>query len=144
MNPNGHILGVVNTLSKKLRRFCDQSLAEMGLTGTQGRVLCYIFLASQWQDVYQRNIEEIFEIRRSTATGILKLLERDGYINRISVVADARLKKIILTGKSAALQSMVVQEVDRIDALIRRGLSDEEIATYIHLTERICENLPVE
>ena len=72
------LIGVINKLSKKIRRYCDRNASEMGLTGTQGRVLCYIFITSQWQDIYQRDIEDVFEIRRSTATGILQMRERDG------------------------------------------------------------------
>ena len=104
------LIGVINKLSKKIRRYCDRNASEMGLTGTQGRVLCYIFITSQWQDIYQRDIEDVFEIRRSTATGILQLLERDGYIERVSVPTDARLKKIVLTDKAKELQTLVIQK----------------------------------
>ena len=83
-NPEFALIGTINALGKKIRRFCDRNAARLGLTGTQGHVLCFIFIVSQWQDIYQRDIEEEFEIRRSTATGILKLLERDGFIERVS------------------------------------------------------------
>lgn len=45
------------------------------------------------EEVYQRDIEAEFSIARSTATGILKLMEKKGYIRRVSVERDARLKK---------------------------------------------------
>ena len=140
-NPNRLLVGVINTLYKKIRRYCDHNAAEIGLTGTQGQVLCYIFIASQWQDLYQRDIEEVFEIRRSTATGILQLLERDGYIERVSVPADARLKKIVLTAKANDLQALVIREAERIDSLLKGGLSEEEVKMYIRLSERICSNI---
>ena len=135
------LIGVINALSKKMRRFCDHSAAEMGLTGTQGQVLCYIFIKSQWQDIYQRDIEDMFEIRRSTATGILKLLERDGYIERVSVPTDARLKKIVLTAKAEELQTLVIRETERIEKLLKTGLSEEEVNFYIRLSDRICNNI---
>lgn len=67
-NPEFALIGTINALGKKIRRFCDRNAARLGLTGTQGHVLCFIFIVSQWQDIYQRDIEEEFEIRRSTAT----------------------------------------------------------------------------
>ncbi len=135
------LIGVINKLSKKIRRYCDRNASEMGLTGTQGRVLCYIFITSQWQDIYQRDIEDVFEIRRSTATGILQLLERDGYIERVSVPTDARLKKIVLTDKAKELQTLVVQETERAEQMLKTGLSEDEVNAYIRLTDRICNNI---
>ncbi|WP_294481883.1 MarR family transcriptional regulator [uncultured Victivallis sp.] len=135
------LIGVINKLSKKIRRYCDRNASEMGLTGTQGRVLCYIFITSQWQDIYQRDIEDVFEIRRSTATGILQLLERDGYIERVSVPTDARLKKIVLTDKAKELQTLVIHETERAEQMLKTGLSEDEVNAYIRLTDRICNNI---
>ena len=135
------LIGVINKLPKKIRRYCDRNASEMGLTGTQGRVLCYIFITSQWQDIYQRDIEDVFEIRRSTATGILQLLERDGYIERVSVPTDARLKKIVLTDKAKELQTLVIQETERAEQMLKTGLSEDEVNAYIRLTDRICNNI---
>ena len=135
------IVGVINTLSKKLRRFCDRSTANMGLTGTQGQVLRYIFIRSQCQELYQRDIEDVFDIRRSTATGILQLLEKKGYIKRISVPTDARLKKIVITTKAQELRDQVVYETERSDQLLKKGLSKDEIDFYIRISDRICNNI---
>ena len=135
------LVGVINTLSKKLRRFCDRSTANMGLTGTQGQVLRYIFIRSQCQELYQRDIEDVFDIRRSTATGILQLLEKKGYIKRISVPTDARLKKIVITTKAQELRDQVVCETERIDQLLKKGLSKDEIDFYIRISDRICNNI---
>ena len=141
MTRERNLIGVINKLSKKIRRYCDRNASEMGLTGTQGRVLCYIFITSQWQDIYQRDIEDVFEIRRSTATGILQLLERDGYIERVSVPTDARLKKIILTDKAKELQTLVIHETERAEQMLKTGLSEDEVNAYIRLTDRICNNI---
>ena len=140
-NPEFALIGTINALGKKIRRFCDRNAARLGLTGTQGHVLCFIFIVSQWQDIYQRDIEEEFEISRSTATGILKLLERDGFIERVSVPADARLKKIVLTPKAKELQPLVIREAMAANQLLRSRLTDEETATYIRLSERICDTI---
>ena len=75
------------------------------------------------------------------ATGILQLLERDGYIERVSVPTDARLKKIVLTAKANDLQTLVIREAERIDSLLKGGLSEEEVKLYIRLSERICSNI---
>ena len=53
------------------------------------------------EDVFQRDIEKVLNVRRSTCTEILNVLERDGYIERHSVNSDKRLKKLVLTAKTS-------------------------------------------
>ena len=58
-----------------------------------GRILGYLYW-SRPKDVYQKDIEEHFNITRSSVAGIVKLMEQKGYILRQSVQGDARLKKL--------------------------------------------------
>ncbi len=139
--PEFALLGAINMLAKRVRRFCDRNVVQLGLTGTQGHVLCFIFIVSQWQDIYQRDIEEEFEIRRSTATGILKLLEQHGFIERVGVPSDARLKKIVLTAKAKTLQPTVIREARKANLQLRSRLTDEELAAYLRLSKRIGESI---
>ena len=63
------------------------------LTSMHGRILGYLYW-SRPKDVYQKDIEEHFNITRSSVAGIVKLMEQKGYILRQSVQGDARLKKL--------------------------------------------------
>mgnify|MGYP002980682515 CR=1 FL=1 len=65
------------------------------MTNMQRHVLHYILLQSMSRDIYQKDVEAEFQIRRSTATGILQLLEKNGFILRKAEDRDARLKKIV-------------------------------------------------
>ncbi len=47
------------------------------------------------QPVFQKDLESAFHIRRSTATGILQIMVRDGLIVREPVEDDARLKRLV-------------------------------------------------
>ena len=66
------------------------------LTGPQSLILAYLY-NHQNDDVFQKDIELEFNIRRSSATGVLKCLEAHDFIRRETINRDARLKKIILT-----------------------------------------------
>lgn len=52
------------------------------LTAMQKHVLKFILLETLHSDIYQKDIEEEFQIRKSTATGILQLMEKKGFIYR--------------------------------------------------------------
>ena len=54
------------------------------LTTMHGRILGYL-KHNQDRDVFQKDIEETFNITRSSVTGVVKLMEQKGYIRRESV-----------------------------------------------------------
>ena len=91
------------------RKFMETARANgvEELTSMHGRILGYLYW-SRPKDVYQKDIEEHFNITRSSVAGIVKLMEQKGYILRQSVQGDARLKKLSLTdlGTQACEQSM--------------------------------------
>ena len=66
----------VNLISHRVKRQLDRSLAELGINSFQSRVLHYIRAHYREGPVFQRDVENVFAISRSTATGILQHLER--------------------------------------------------------------------
>ena len=94
-----HIGREIKALNNQIKRVMDSRLGQFapnddGPTGVQGMIIGYLYYRRD-QDVYQRDVEAEFHIRRSTATGILQLLEKKGVIERLPVPSDARLKKLV-------------------------------------------------
>lgn len=67
---------IINRISHQLKRRMNCHEEEDSLTNMQRHVLHYILLQSMSRDIYQKDVEAEFQIRRSTATGILQLLEK--------------------------------------------------------------------
>ena len=114
---------LINIVSHQLRRQMCFFEDEDGLTNMQKHVLHYILLESLHREIYQKDLEREFQIRRSTATGTLQLLERNGFIRRESVQQDARLKKIVPTGKAQNLRERILENIARMEALLKKGIS---------------------
>ncbi len=131
----GHILH----LSRCIERMCDHSARETGLTGSQSRVFCFLSIASLEQDVYQKDVEEAFGVRPSSATGLLQALELQGFIRREAVSRDARLKKIILTEKGRGIQARVVARHNESLRHLRGNWSREELQTFIKGCTEVAE-----
>ena len=91
---------LINMISHQMKRQSCFPEKESGLTNMQRLVLHYILFQAPLGDIYQKDIEKAFQIRRSSATGILQLLEKNGFIYRETVEWDARLKKLLPTPKS--------------------------------------------
>ena len=124
----GRNLGkIINKMSNQLKRRYLISEEDIGLTSMQQRVLHFILFRSMKRDVYQKDVETEFEIRKSTATGILQLMEKNGLITRESVARDARLKKLVPTKKALALRTCVLKNIQDAEARMTEGISEEEL-----------------
>ncbi len=144
-----HIGPYVRHLSKSIRLSIDEALdkefssaGETRLTSVQAHIMGYLNMQDELGNtVYQKDIEQEFHIQRSTATGILKLLEQRGSIRRVSEEKDARLKRIEVTEKARLAKKRVDTTIEGVEQKLVRGLTAKEIKTYIELTEKMRRNL---
>ena len=66
----------INQISNRLRRRSRAIQETIGISGAQGNILNYILVESQNRSVYQKDIEQEFGLRPSTATEALKSLKK--------------------------------------------------------------------
>ncbi len=129
--------------SRMVKRYLDGDATKLyveKMTGTHGWAVGY-FYNNRHRDVFQKDFEQEFEIRRSTASNILSLMEKNGLIKRESVPYDARLKKITLTDKALEVQSVVNKSFDRLESTIKKDISDEELRVFFSVLDKVCSNL---
>ena len=101
-----HFGALLNQSARVIRRALDARISGVNpdLSGVRGMVLGDIVRANRnGRDVYQRDIEQWFNIRRSSVTALLQGMEQDGFITRCAVEKDARLKRLVATDKGRAL-----------------------------------------
>ena len=110
------------------------------LTGTHGYIVKYL-MDHRDEEVFQRDIERTFSIRRSTASGILNLMEKNGLIKRESVQEDARLKKLVLTAKAIDLSNRITKELENKEQQMTKGLTEQELDTFLSVLGKIKANL---
>lgn len=108
-------------------------------TKTQTWVINYLY-ENRGRDVFQRDIQEQFAVRRSTVTGILQLMEKNGWITRQSVGEDARLKKIVLTPQAVELHERVGECIRKSEEQLSAGLTPEEKREFFRLCDKIRHN----
>lgn len=106
-------LGVIlQRVQNALARSMDCHARTLGLTGGQLSIIDFIKTHEDKQDlpIYQKDIEAEFNIRKATATNILKLMEKKNLITRVAHQNDARLKEIHLTPLAQEL-ALHIQEI---------------------------------
>ncbi len=141
MDKEVHIGKKVNIFAKRIHRRIDKEAAQYGLTGVQARILGFIYHKSNKRDIFQRDIEEELDIRRSSVTSVLQLMEKNGFINRVSVCEDARLKKIILTEKGLEIQKNVYDFILKFEKSLSDELSYDEMKILVSLIDRLSKKI---
>ncbi len=126
--------------SHQIRRKVDSISACHGLTGIQSRILSYI-CASPDKEVFQKEIEKNFGIRRSSVTSVISNLEQNGFLNRKAVPADARQKKLVLTQKGMEADQKVSTGIKDFEQSLNDLFSDGERKTLLDLLGRITDTL---
>jgi DNA-binding MarR family transcriptional regulator len=129
-----------------MNRKIEQTFVELGghmddeMTVRNSWIIGYL-CDNKDRDIYQKDIEEHFEIAKSTVAGTLKLMEKKGYIVRSSVESDARLKKIQVTKQGAALHRRRIECALQVEREVRGMLTEAEAEEYMRLTQKLKEKI---
>ena len=126
---------VNNLISRRVNYYSRENGVE-DVTAMHGWILAYLY---QYQDreIFQRDIERAFSITRSTVTNILQLMEKKGYIRRMSVPQDARLKRLVLTEAGAEAHRQILRSLHQTDESVNALLTAEESAELLRLLNKL-------
>ena len=133
----------IHVLSNMIGRKIDEEKRQRNMgdvSPVQTWVIRYLH-DHKGQEICQRDLERDFNITRSTVTGILQLMEKNGIIRRESVDYDARLKSIIPTDEGRTLQAKVEEDLLKLDTRMLHGFTKTDEKTLIELLRRISQNL---
>ena len=131
----------VHMLSRLLKRNTDIEVTKYGITGVQSAMIGFIYEKSRKKDVFAKDIEKAFDLRRASSAGLIQNMERNGLIKREMVGNDARLKKIVLTEKALELRKKLDKSIKNMEKKMQDGLTKEEVEKYIELTKKMAKNL---
>lgn len=129
--------------SRLIKRYMDNDATKLyidKMTGTHGWAIGY-FYHNRHRDIFQKDFEQEFNIRRSTASNILALIEKNGLIIRESVPYDARLKKITLTDKAIDIQHIVDSAFGKLEDTIKEDITEEELLVFYRVLDKINSNI---
>ncbi len=137
-----HVGFYIRNLSNLIHRRINRMVAEEeeSLTARQVWMLDYLIHQGD-REIMQKDIEKEFSIRRSTASHMLTLMENNGYIRRVAVPRDARLKRIVLTEKGRQAQERMTDRIKRFEAMMRAGMTDEEVEGFLMMLGRFEKNI---
>lgn len=134
----------LHSLSNLMKRHMEHSEVfshmDDNVTRNNGWILNYLAHHSD-RDIYQRDIENDFCIRRSTVSKVIRLMETKGLLRRETVPGDARLKKLVLTPDGEKLQAAIEREQQETERLLRQDVTEEELRIFHQVMEKFKKNI---
>ena len=139
---NMHMGKLIHMLSHEMKRHhpIDKVVIE-DLTIMQKHILKYILLETMHRDLYQKDIEEEFQIRKSTVTGYVQLMEKNGFLTRESDKDDARKKRLVPTAKAEELRGLILEDIKRNEKMMVEGIKEEDVTICKQVLYHVLQNL---
>ena len=134
----GPVLAYATQLCK---RRLDQSMKDLEVTQMQARVLLHLMRMEAVQEVRQKDLEEKFQIRGSTVTGLVERLEEKGLLVREYGRTDGRCRILRTTEKGKLLQKEMMEHLEETEHLMLQGFSAADTARLRGLLQQVIENL---
>tara|TARA_R110000787_G_scaffold169013_1_gene281737 strand:+ start:494 stop:970 length:477 start_codon:yes stop_codon:yes gene_type:complete len=103
----------------------------------------WYFLRTLWEEegLSQRELSRRVGTTEPTTVSALRLLARNGMIERVRNPDDRRTINIFLTDKARALKAELMPVAFDVNRVAKAGFSETEFATLRALLERLRENL---
>ncbi len=117
------------------------SSIDNNLTVPQAYVIDFIYMEGKEKDIFQKDLEKEFDLKRSSVSLMLNNMEKSGLIQRVPVAEDARLKKIILTEKAIMLNKNISNAINSIENKLSENITLEEINVFYKVLDKIRNNL---
>lgn len=91
--------------------------------------------------VFQRDFEKEFHVSRSTASKVVNLMEKKGFIKKVPMDSDARLKKLTLCEPSFEVLKLMEEDAERMESCLVEGFTPEELEQMRGYLKRMQRNV---
>ena len=126
-------------ISKEIKGIIDSKLKN-NVTSVQMSILC--FLDSRGSSlVYQKDIENLFRVRRSTITEIINVMEKNDLLRRVFDPCDKRKRVIVLTETGLGYVNEFKDVIKDVESNIYDGITDSEKEMLIFVFEKMSKNI---
>lgn len=110
------------------------------ITPTQMHIVKYI-IDNESKDVYQRDLEELLNLRRATVSGVLQTMEKNNLIERVICSSDARTKKIILKEDAIRIYQKGEKNLKQLEKKLLDNISNEELNMFNSVINKMNKNI---
>lgn len=129
---------LMNTMARYTAR--ERCAPPGKFTEMHAEIMVYL-LNTKERTIVQKDLEEVFTIRKSTASRMLHLMEHRGLIERVTTSDDARQKHIVPTQRAYEIRERIQLTQAKFETVLRAGISEEELYVFFRVIDQLKENL---
>lgn len=118
----------------------SRELSDLKLSYTQALLLCRLS-EMPGQSATQKALRAYLQIQSATISTVITRLKQNGFVQLTTDPGDSRGNLISLTPKAMALIPRLSACLDAVDQKTAAGLSEEEMAVFTALLQRMQRNL---
>ena len=119
---------------------CVEEITCNHPTPTQMQIMEYI-LEHKEIEIFQKDLEEVLNLRRATVSGVLQTMEKNGLIERVSCLNDARIKRIILNSKAEDMFREKKRKMQEFEHIVIKGIDKDELEVFSNVLKKMKENI---
>lgn len=128
---------LIRTIVADVNDYIDREVTIFGIR--QGQVE-YFLLISQMPGINQLEISGFMQVGKTAVTKALKILEKEGYIERIPDPEDKRFLKCFMSAKGKVLTEGLTDFRERLEGQIFQGISEDEVNQLMYLLGKVKVN----
>ncbi len=139
---DGRIKDYIILIGQRMKQLLNERLLPYDITSQQSRIIGFVCSEQrQGKVIYQKDIEEAFELKGSSITSLLQGLERKGFITRRPDASDERRKFVTVLPKGQQLMSEFETAFREMDEKMVQGLTPEQQQALVEALEMMAHNL---
>ncbi len=138
-----------NSVSEEIKKIDNLTIRKMISLAKQenidtlspSQLMIIKYLSESEKDVYQKDLEKSFPLRKSTICGIIKTMQKNGLIKLTNSKDDLRSKKIELTSLSEEINNKIKNCFNKFDELIMKDIDSKDLEVFFKVCKQIQSNL---
>lgn len=132
------ILREIGMIARALDSISNIEFKEFDLT--KGQYL-YLVRICENPGIIQEKLAEMIKVDRTTAARAIKKLEVNGFIEKIEVTYNKKIKTLFPTERGIHVYPFIKRENDYSNSVALTGFSEEQIETISHLLQKVRKNI---
>ncbi len=132
----GREIKMTQNLIQRLMDTTTRLNSQGGVSFSVKQICGYLYCNSD-KPIYQKDLEKVFSLRRSSASAQLKKMEEKGLITREGIPEDKRLKEIKLTPLAEKEVEKTIEDIKNIEAVISGGITEDEAEALLKTLKKI-------
>ena len=130
---------LIKLIYDEIDREVNRKLVKHGLTSSQVAVLIFLHTQERAQATI-KDIQRFLNVSQPTATGLVRRLEKKGFVRVFEDPQDRRVRIVRLTNETSSVYESIQSLMRETEAMLMQGFSAQERDQVYALLNRIYQN----